>query len=89
MTSLLTSLQLSQAEVKWGHPIDWPRPFPKKPRWWQYRRRRYERPLIEIFGELTQSQRDAFYIELHQFQAIDEDAGGYLHRCYRSMSQYG
>lgn len=76
---------LADAEVKFGHPANWPVPPSRVPRWYEFRRRRHLREVVACFGPLSPGDLDAFYGELHKGQSVYEDAGGYLLRCYRAL----
>lgn len=72
------------AEAVWGHPMDWPPVWERRPRWWNFRAKREEAEVVRMFGQISESGRLAFWEELRKGQSVYEDAGGYLIRCYRA-----
>ena len=74
------------AEMIWGfHPWGWPRPPRKMPRWWQWKQKQQLANVQLVFKGLTQAHLNRFYEQAALGQAVDEDAGGYLLRCYQAM----
>lgn len=64
-----------------------PIPLRRKPRWWQFAARRYERNLDEGLaklgrGPVTEAMRNTYWFEVRKGQGIREDAGGYFWRCW-------
>lgn len=75
------------AEITWGfHPIYWPRPPLKMPRWWQFRIKDRLRDLEDVFGPLDQAALDRYHAEARKGQSVYEDVGGYILRCYQAMA---
>lgn len=86
MTARSPEARLEAAAVKWGpHPMGWLVPPLGRVAWWRRERRRHLRELEAVFGPLGEDARVAFFAELRKGQSVDEDAGGYLLRCYRAM----
>ncbi len=75
------------AQARWGeHPLWWPVPPRKMPRWWQFSARKKIADLTTVFGSLDQNALDRFWAEIQKGQSIYEDAGGYALRSYRAMA---
>lgn len=73
--------RLDAAAARWGwHPSNWHVPSRRRPRWWQFSARRYDREIRETFGEFD---RDAFWSQ--PSQSPYEDAGGAMIRRYKAM----
>lgn len=69
----------------------WPRPLPEKPHFWELKKCKHEaqikstvRSLFHDF-ELTDKDREKFYDHLNYGQCVNEDAGGFIWRCWAAM----
>lgn len=81
------SFMEDRAAYKWdeAHPIGWPSPPRKMPRWFNLRGRIALRDMEEVFGHIEQASLDRFWAERAKGQSVHEDAGGYLIRCYAAL----
>jgi len=74
------------AMERWDvHPMDWPTPPFKLPRWWQFRARRIVADLEAVFGPIDDAALARFWQQRRLGQSVYEDVGGYLWRCYCAM----
>lgn len=82
-----TRFMEDRANWKWNttHPMEWPRPPRKMPRWWNIWGYASLRDTEEVFGLIDQSDLDRFWAEHAKGQSVYEDAGGYLIRCYSAL----
>lgn len=77
------------AADRWGfHPVWWPRPPRKMPKWWQISARREVNSLGDVFGLITENGLDRFWEQHAKGQSVFEDAGGYLLRCYKALASF-
>lgn len=79
------------ANWKWNatHPSEWPVPPRKMPRWFNTVGWMAIRDMEEVFGIINQSDLDRFWTTRSHGQSVNEDAGGYLMRCYLALSGAG
>lgn len=74
-----------------GTPTSWPKPFRTKPTFFQFDKKANERYLIQTVArvvpsfQLTDKDREIFYNHIHYGQGVNEDAGGYIWRCWAAM----
>ena len=76
-----------RANWKWNasHPMGWPTPPRKMPRWWNFGAYLRLLEMEEVFGRICQADLDRFWAEMAKGQSVYEDAGGYLIRCYAAL----
>lgn len=79
-------------EERHGHPARWPKPHWRKPLPWPLDRRARSdeaelNQVLKITGRppIADRERRRFWREVRRGQQLDEDAGGYLMRCYEAM----
>lgn len=82
-----TKFMEDRANWKWNttHPMDWKRPPRQMPHWFNLRGYAALRNLEEVFGLIDQADLDRFWAEHAKGQGVNEDAGGYLIRCYAAL----
>lgn len=82
-----TDYMEDRANHKWNatHPLEWPIPPRKMPRWYNFIKMARLREMEDVFGHIDQAALDRFWAESAKGQSVYEDAGGYMIRCYEGL----